>query len=91
MNMKKIDNLWRISNHLVITTLILEFLTYDQRSAISSVLFTVQFKKGEIIVTQGEAATSFFIIKKGSVSVIQDEKEIRKMKKGESFGEMALF
>ncbi|CAD8125704.1 unnamed protein product [Paramecium sonneborni] len=68
-----------------------EFLTFDQRSAISSVLFTVQFKKGEIIVSQGESATSFFIIKKGSVSVIQNDNEIRKMKKGESFGEMALF
>ncbi|CAK84769.1 unnamed protein product (macronuclear) [Paramecium tetraurelia] len=68
-----------------------EFLTFDQRSAISSVLFTVQFKKGEIIVQQDETATSFFIIKKGSVSVIQNDNEIRKMKKGESFGEMALF
>ncbi|CAD8190962.1 unnamed protein product [Paramecium octaurelia] len=68
-----------------------EFLTFDQRTAISSVLFTVQFKKGEIIVQQDETATSFFIIKKGSVSVIQNDNEIRKMKKGESFGEMALF
>lgn len=45
------------------------------------------FKKGELIVTEGEVATSFFIIKKGSVLVLKGDKEIRKMTAGESFGE----
>ena len=61
--------------------------TEEQRTAISSVLFTLVYKKGEIIVTEGEPATSFFIIKKGSVAVYKGDKHLRNLVKGESFGE----
>jgi len=50
-------------------------------------LITLVFKKGEHIVNQGDMANSFFIIKSGTVTVIQNDKELRKMIAGESFGE----
>jgi cGMP-dependent protein kinase len=45
------------------------------------------YKKGEIIVNEGDMANSFFIIKKGNVSAFKDNKELRKMAAGDSFGE----
>ncbi|KAM3131653.1 hypothetical protein pb186bvf_016184 [Paramecium bursaria] len=69
---------------------LLDSFTEEQRTAISSVLFTLVYKKGEIIVTEGEPATSFFIIKKGSVAVYKGDKHLRNLVKGESFGEQAL-
>lgn len=68
-----------------------ESLTEDQKDSISSVLITLVFKKGEIIVSEGDMANSFFIIKKGKVSALKDNKELRQMNEGDSFGEQALF
>jgi len=45
------------------------------------------YKKGELIVNEGDMANSFFIIKLGSVAAIKGDKELRKMGLGESFGE----
>nr|CAH69748.1 cGMP-dependent protein kinase 13-3 [Paramecium tetraurelia] len=67
------------------------FLTEEQRDAISSVLITSVFKKGEIIVSEGDVANSFYIIKKGKVAIIKGEKEVSQMNSGESFGEAALY
>lgn len=49
------------------------------------------FKKGEIIVSEGDNANSFYIIKKGKVSIIKGDKEVGVMSAGESFGEAALY
>lgn len=43
--------------------------------------------KGEYIVNEGDSADSFFMIKEGTVSIWKDKKEIRKLGKGDSFGE----
>jgi cGMP-dependent protein kinase len=55
------------------------------------VLIALNYKKGEIIVNEGDMANSFFIIKKGSVSAMKGTTELRKMQAGDSFGEQALF
>ncbi|CAD8110983.1 unnamed protein product [Paramecium sonneborni] len=67
------------------------FLTEEQRDAICSVLIILLFKKGEIIVSEGDVANSFYIIKKGKVSIIKGDKEVSQMNAGESFGEAALY
>ncbi|CAK90363.1 unnamed protein product (macronuclear) [Paramecium tetraurelia] len=67
------------------------FLTEEQRDAICNVLITLLFKKGEIIVSEGDVANSFYIIKKGKVSIIKGDKEVTQMNAGESFGEAALY
>ena len=56
------------------------------------VLITESFKKGEIIVNINDPASSFYIIKEGTVSVMaKDGKQIRTMTKGDYFGESALY
>nr|CAH69660.1 cGMP-dependent protein kinase 13-1 [Paramecium tetraurelia] len=67
------------------------FLTEEQRDAICNVLITLLFKKGEIIVSEGDVANSSYIIKKGKVSIIKGDKEVTQMNAGESFGEAALY
>ncbi len=49
-----------------------------------------EFKKGEIIVTEGEQETAFYIIAKGGVEVVKDGKTVGMMKQGDCFGEIAF-
>lgn len=48
------------------------------------------FKKGEVIVTEGEMETAFYIIAKGGVDVVKSGKTIGMMKQGDCFGEIAF-
>lgn len=66
-------------------------MTSEQKDSIASALITQKFNKGENIVNEGDPASSFYIIKEGTVVVLKDGKEIRKMVKGDSFGEQALY
>lgn len=66
-------------------------MTDHQKNAIVNVISSQKFKKGEIIVAEGDPASSFYVIKEGTVSVLKGDKEIRKMAKGDSFGEQALY
>jgi len=66
-------------------------LTDQQKNAIANVISSQKFKKNEIIVAEGDPASSFYVIKEGTVSVLKGDKEIRKMIKGDSFGEQALY
>jgi len=49
-------------------------------------------KPNEYIFKKGETATMFFIIRKGTVGVElnNQEKEVKQLTRGESFGELAL-
>ena len=49
-----------------------------------------EYKKGEVIVTEGDKETSFFIIAKGGVEVVKKTKVIGIMKQGDCFGEIAF-
>ncbi len=42
-------------------------------------------------MNEGDPASSFYVIKEGTVSVLKGKKVIRKMTKGDSFGEQALY
>jgi cGMP-dependent protein kinase len=50
-----------------------------------------KFYKNQIIVNEGDPGSSFYIIKEGTVSVLKGNKEVRKLYKGDSFGEQALY
>lgn len=58
---------------------------------IAGAIITQQFKKDQAIVNEGDMASSYFIIKSGTVSILKGGKEIRKMSAGDSFGEQALY
>ncbi len=49
-----------------------------------------EFDKGEVIVTEGEQETAFYIIAKGGVEVVKDDKIVGMMKQGDCFGEIAF-
>lgn len=54
-----------------------------------------KYKKGKILFFKGDKANSFFAVLKGEVKIIRTsetarEKILKKMKKGDFFGEMAL-
>lgn len=70
---------------------LLDAMTSEQKDAVASVLITLKFAKGQSIVNEGDPASSFYIIKEGSVVVLKGNKEVRKMVKGDSFGEQALY
>lgn len=79
-------------NRKVIETIsFFETLTEMQKDAISTVMILQKFVPGENIVNEGDIAASFYIIKEGNVVIIKGDKEIRKLKKGDSFGELALY
>lgn len=48
------------------------------------------FKKGEVIISEGEKETAFYIIGKGGVEVMKKDKAIGVMKQGDCFGEIAF-
>jgi CRP-like cAMP-binding protein len=73
-----------------------ESLSVGELAAIGSVVEEVDYPTGEIIIKEGDAGDTLFLMIKGEVSVIKDlgevnEIEIDRMKDGEYFGEMALF
>jgi serine/threonine protein kinase len=48
------------------------------------------FDKGNVIVTEGEPETAFYIIAKGGVQVVKNDKVVGLMKQGDCFGEIAF-
>lgn len=46
--------------------------------------------KDQIIVNEGDQASSFYIIAEGYVGIFKDGQLIRKLEANESFGEQAL-
>ena len=70
---------------------ILEHLTNNQKDAIASVMIIQKFTKNSHIVCKGDIGSSYYIIKEGTVAVMNDEREIRKLGKGDAFGEQALY
>ncbi len=50
----------------------------------------LDFKKGEIILSEGELETAFYIITKGGVEVRKDRVVIGQMHQGDCFGEIAF-
>mmetsp|Transcript_19075 Transcript_19075/g.19078 ORF Transcript_19075/g.19078 Transcript_19075/m.19078 type:complete len:349 (+) Transcript_19075:544-1590(+) len=69
---------------------IFQTLTKLQIEALACSLSSMTFKAGEKIVNEGDLGDLFYIIKDGSVSCLQQGKELKIMTKGEFFGEQAL-
>ena len=65
-------------------------LTDDQRENLVNALTSHQFASGQKIVNEGDPGDLFYIIKDGTVSCTKGGIEIRRLTKGEFFGEQAL-
>jgi cGMP-dependent protein kinase len=66
-------------------------MTSAQKDSIAQALITVVFRRDDLIVSEGDQADSYYILKTGKVSVLQKGKIIAFMGQGDSFGEQALF
>ncbi|GMH57181.1 hypothetical protein TrST_g13324 [Triparma strigata] len=69
---------------------ILSKLEESELQAVSELMASHTFKKGQKIITQGEVGHSFYIVKSGEASAQADGKELKVFKEGDFFGEMAL-
>ncbi len=49
-----------------------------------------EFNRGEVIITEGEPETAFYIVAKGGVEVIKNDKVVGLMKQGDCFGEISF-
>jgi cGMP-dependent protein kinase 1 len=54
-------------------------MTDSQKDSITHVTITQVFKKGDWVVSEGDEATSYYIIKKGSVMAVKGGQDVRKM------------
>jgi cGMP-dependent protein kinase len=66
-------------------------LTNDQKDIIASALITQKFYKNQTIIQEGDPGSSLYYIKEGVASVYKGAKFIRKLAKGDSFGEQSLY
>ena len=65
--------------------------TSDQRlMKICSLMKKEKYKEGEAIFKEGEIGDKFYLIKKGKVKVLKNNKVIREIEEGNCFGELAL-
>jgi cGMP-dependent protein kinase len=61
-----------------------------QKESLINCLTVFHYSTGEKIVNEGDPGDLFYLIKEGSVSCLAGGKEVRKMFKGDFFGEQAL-
>lgn len=66
-------------------------LTEDQREAVARLLFSVDRRSGEVIVSEGDdSVANFYVIASGEATVSAGGREIKRLGPGDWFGEMAL-
>jgi len=74
-----------LKNHFVFYN-----LTENELENIVSKMFYCEVGPNEYIFKQTDPASSYFILERGSLEVIVNEKFVRDLKSGEGFGELAL-
>lgn len=67
-----------------------EYLTQKQKDFVASVLIQHVYHNGEKIVIQGDQASSFYIIKDGTVQVFENGTKVATLTNGMYFGQAAL-
>jgi cGMP-dependent protein kinase len=69
---------------------IFRVLTSFQKESLLSSMYVIKYAPGERIVNEGDEGDAFFIIKEGTVLCEKGGKELRKMNRGDFFGDQAL-
>merc|ERR1711988_890805 len=69
---------------------ILAELSKTEMSSIADALKSVEYKKGEDVITQGEDGNDFYIIEKGTVNYLKNGDVVGRDESGGIFGEIAL-
>jgi cGMP-dependent protein kinase len=64
----------------------------SQKDSITSLMLSQIYQDGQNLVSKGDQADSYFIIKEGVVECVEESgKILREITKGETFGEAALY
>ena len=64
----------------------------SQKDSITSSMLSQIYQDGQNLVSKGDQADSYFIIKEGTVECVEESgKVVREIGKGETFGEAALY
>lgn len=66
-------------------------LTNEQKDIIASALINQKYYKNQTIIQEGDPGSAFYILKEGSAAVYKGNKFVRKLNKGDSFGEQSLY
>lgn len=66
-------------------------LSAEQKDVIASSLIRQKFYKGQLIIQEGDPGSTFYYMKEGSASVVKAGKVLRRLGKGDSFGEQSLY
>lgn len=69
---------------------ILSCIESYERVKIADGLESSAYEDGENIITQGEVGERFYLIEKGTCTIVVDDHEVGSLKKGDYFGELAL-
>ncbi|CAG9322118.1 unnamed protein product [Blepharisma stoltei] len=78
------------NKHFINSIPLFQILTMPQKEALVGSLTSIKFSAGQRIVNEGDPGDLFYIIKDGTVSCVAHGREIRRMAKGDYFGEQAL-
>ncbi|WP_367187304.1 cyclic nucleotide-binding domain-containing protein [Rhizobium oryzicola] len=77
---------WRLLNSLPL----LVSLTEDEKEALSSAMVRRTFRKGEVLVRQGDIMKSILILRSGIVSINREGSELMRLSPGDWLGEGGL-
>mmetsp|Transcript_1443 Transcript_1443/g.2483 ORF Transcript_1443/g.2483 Transcript_1443/m.2483 type:complete len:927 (+) Transcript_1443:66-2846(+) len=75
---------------LVKKVAIFRHLNMQQTDMLIQAFVTQKYKRGDMVIKQGEMGDKFFVIANGEVKIVRDGKPIRNLGKNTCFGERAL-
>ena len=66
-------------------------LWVEHKNSIAGSLIPQQYTRGQVIVNEGDPGSTFYVIKEGEASVWKGNKMVKKLLKGDTFGEQSLY
>lgn len=67
------------------------YLSNDHKDTVAGSLITQNFNKGQIMASEGDPGSSFYVIKQGVASVWKGNTLVGKLNRGDCFGEQSLY
>ena len=87
-NMERNDE--KLINDCLLTHFFMQYLNKQARIAIIEEMSLIQIEKNKFIFKQGDIGNYYYILKSGLAQLYIDNKKIKILRTGESFGELAL-
>ena len=75
---------------MLLSVALLLYLFLDDMRKRHALFSIEEYRPGEVIIAQGDAADRAYFIQRGEVEVVREGRQVAKMGPGDYFGEMAL-